>query len=109
MNRPPGPHSARLALIPRPNRVNEGGIQSDLLAVRLDVPRACGYRRLLVGAVVARALGRASCRPGRRPSGQPAAFDEDVQKSLQAGLNAHLSKPVDPEGLFSTLESFIGK
>ena len=37
------------------------------------------------------------------------AFDEDVQKSLQAGLNAHLSKPVDPEGLFSTLESFIGK
>ena len=76
MNRPPGPHSARLALIPRPNRANEGGIQSDLLAVRLDVPRACGYRRLLEGAVVARALGRASCGPGGRPSGQPAAFDE---------------------------------
>ena len=35
------------------------------------------------------------------------AFDEDVQRSLQAGLNAHLSKPVDPETLFGTLESLI--
>jgi CheY-like chemotaxis protein len=35
------------------------------------------------------------------------AFDEDVQKSLQAGLNAHLSKPVEPEMLFKTLESLI--
>ncbi|MBP5736511.1 MAG: response regulator [Acidaminococcaceae bacterium] len=35
------------------------------------------------------------------------AFDEDVQRSLQAGLNAHLSKPVEPEALFSTLESLI--
>ncbi|MBE7003363.1 MAG: response regulator [Ruminococcaceae bacterium] len=35
------------------------------------------------------------------------AFDEDVQRSLQAGLNAHLSKPVEPGILFSTLESLI--
>lgn len=35
------------------------------------------------------------------------AFDEDVQRSLQAGLNAHLSKPVHPEVLFETLESLI--
>ena len=35
------------------------------------------------------------------------AFDEDVQQSLQAGLNAHLSKPVDPEILFETLERLI--
>jgi signal transduction histidine kinase/CheY-like chemotaxis protein len=35
------------------------------------------------------------------------AFEEDVQRSLQAGLNAHLSKPVEPETLFVTLESFI--
>ena len=33
------------------------------------------------------------------------AFDEDVQRSLQAGLNAHLSKPVQPEALYETLES----
>ena len=35
------------------------------------------------------------------------AFDEDVQRSLQAGLNAHLSKPVQPEILYETLESLI--
>ena len=35
------------------------------------------------------------------------AFDEDVQRSLQAGLNAHLSKPVDPNTLFETLENLI--
>ena len=35
------------------------------------------------------------------------AFDEDVQSSLQAGMNAHLSKPVDPEHLFQTLEEII--
>ena len=35
------------------------------------------------------------------------AFDEDVQRSLQAGLNAHLSKPVEPDNLFSTLENLI--
>ncbi len=35
------------------------------------------------------------------------AFDEDVQRSLQAGLNAHLSKPVEPENLYETLESLI--
>ena len=31
------------------------------------------------------------------------AFDEDVQRSMQAGLNAHLSKPVEPDTLFETL------
>ena len=35
------------------------------------------------------------------------AFDEDVQRSLQAGMNAHLSKPVEPEHLFQTLAEFI--
>ncbi|MEE5992325.1 MAG: response regulator [Oscillospiraceae bacterium] len=35
------------------------------------------------------------------------AFDEDVQRSMQAGLNAHLSKPIQPDILFETLESLI--
>ena len=37
------------------------------------------------------------------------AFDEDVQRSLQAGLNAHLSKPVQPEALYKTLAKYIRK
>ena len=35
------------------------------------------------------------------------AFDEDVQRSLQAGLNAHLSKPVQPDTLYEALETLI--
>ena len=35
------------------------------------------------------------------------AFDEDVQRSLQAGMNAHLSKPVEAEHLYKTLEELI--
>lgn len=35
------------------------------------------------------------------------AFDEDVQRSLQAGLNAHLSKPVEPDALFDTLKGLL--
>ena len=35
------------------------------------------------------------------------AFEEDVQQSLQAGMNAHLSKPVEPERLYETLSRMI--
>ncbi len=35
------------------------------------------------------------------------AFDEDVQRSLQAGMNAHLSKPVEPGKLYQTIGELI--
>ena len=35
------------------------------------------------------------------------AFDEDVQRSMQAGMNAHLTKPIDKNSLFTTLENLI--
>ncbi len=35
------------------------------------------------------------------------AFDEDVQRSLQVGMNAHLSKPVEPDRLYQSLEELI--
>ena len=35
------------------------------------------------------------------------AFDEDVQRSMQAGMNAHLSKPIDPDLLFETLGKLL--
>ena len=35
------------------------------------------------------------------------AVDEDVQRSLQVGMDAHLSKPVEPDRLYQTLEELI--
>ena len=35
------------------------------------------------------------------------AFEEDVQNSLAVGMNAHLSKPIDRNIMYSTLVKFI--
>ncbi|SDX30700.1 extracellular solute-binding protein, family 3 [Eubacterium barkeri] len=35
------------------------------------------------------------------------AFDEDVKKSLDAGMNAHLGKPIDPKRMYQTLADQI--
>ena len=35
------------------------------------------------------------------------AFDEDVQRSLQVGMNAHLTKPAEPDHLYQTLKELI--
>ncbi len=35
------------------------------------------------------------------------AMAGDEEKSLQAGMNAHVSKPIDPDQLFSTLQKWI--
>jgi PAS domain S-box-containing protein len=35
------------------------------------------------------------------------AFAEDVQKALDAGMNGHIAKPVDPRALFQSLLSFL--
>ena len=34
-------------------------------------------------------------------------FDEDVERSLQAGMNAHLSKPIEPERMYETMARLI--
>ncbi|HCI74415.1 MAG TPA: hypothetical protein DHV42_07780 [Lachnospiraceae bacterium] len=34
-------------------------------------------------------------------------FDEDVERSLQAGMNAHLSKPIEPEKMYETMADLI--
>ncbi|MEG0180113.1 MAG: response regulator, partial [Oscillospiraceae bacterium] len=37
------------------------------------------------------------------------AFDEDVDKSKKAGMNAHLAKPIDSELLYNTLYELMSK
>ena len=35
------------------------------------------------------------------------AFDEDIRKSHDSGMDAHLGKPIDPQILYATLDKFI--
>ncbi len=37
------------------------------------------------------------------------AFAEDVERSMQSGLDAHLSKPLEPEKIYKTLANLIAK
>ena len=34
-------------------------------------------------------------------------FDEDIERSLSAGMNAHLSKPIEPEKMYETMARLI--
>ncbi len=36
------------------------------------------------------------------------AFAEDVKAALDAGMNAHVSKPVDPDRVLEVLREFTG-
>ena len=36
------------------------------------------------------------------------AYADDVEKSRQAGMNAHLAKPIEPQKLYQTLQTLIG-
>ncbi|SHJ76018.1 hybrid sensor histidine kinase/response regulator [Hespellia stercorisuis] len=37
------------------------------------------------------------------------AYDEDVRKSLEAGMNAHLAKPVKPQKMYETIVRFMSE
>ena len=34
-------------------------------------------------------------------------FDEDVERSIESGMNAHLSKPIEPELLYETMAEYV--
>ena len=36
-------------------------------------------------------------------------FGEDVERSLQSGMNAHLTKPIEPERLYDTMAKYIAE
>ena len=74
-------------------------------AVLMDVrmPEMDGLEA--TGAI--RALNRADAKTVPIIAMTANAFDEDVQRSLQAGMNAHLSKPVEADQLYRALEELI--
>ena len=79
----------------------EGYYDAILMDMRMPVMDGLEATRLI------RALDRSDAQTVPIIALTANAFDEDVQRSMQAGLNAHLSKPVDAEVLFRTLEGLI--
>ena len=75
----------------------------DAILMDMNMPEMDG----LEATMKIRALDRADAKTVPIIALTAKAFDEDVQRSLQAGLNAHLSKPVEPDALFATLESMV--
>ncbi len=35
------------------------------------------------------------------------AFDEDMKKSVESGMNGHLSKPIEVDKFFQTISRFV--
>ena len=95
----------QLPVIHQLNDYPELGNRSDYDAVLMDVrmPEMDG----LEAAQKIRAMDREDAKKIPIIAMTANAFDEDVQHSLQAGMNAHLSKPVDPSHLYQTLEELI--
>ena len=76
---------------------------SDVIILDLIMPQMDGY-----GAARAiRALDRPDAADIPIVAMTANAFAEDVQKSLEAGMNAHIAKPVDLEILKATLSQLV--
>lgn len=37
------------------------------------------------------------------------AFEDDIRKCLDAGMNGHISKPIDPQRLYGTLAACLNR
>ena len=83
------------------SKSEEGYYDAILMDVRM--PEMDG----LAATEAIRALGRPDAKKIPIIAMTANAFDEDVQRSLQVGMNAHLSKPVEPDRLYQTLEELI--
>ena len=78
-----------------------GHYDAVLMDVRMPVLDGLGAARAI------RALDRPDAKEIPIIALTANAFDEDVQRSLQAGMNAHLTKPIEPERLYETLEALL--
>ena len=61
----------------------------------------------LDAARVIRAMEREDCRAVPIVAMSANAFDDDLKKSVECGMNGHLSKPVEVDKLYQTLNRVI--
>ncbi|SDX87162.1 hybrid sensor histidine kinase/response regulator [Eubacterium barkeri] len=71
----------------------------DLILMDIRMPNLNGYE----AADAIRALNRADAQTVPIIAMTANAFDEDKKMALAHGMNAHLSKPIEPQKLFGTL------
>lgn len=79
--------------------------QYDLILMDIQMPRMNGYEA--TRAIRNLANSYAANIPIVAMTAN--AFDEDKQNAFEAGMNAHLSKPIDVSKLIRTLEEIIGE
>ena len=80
---------------------DEGHYDAVLMDIRMPVMDG------LTATAAIRAMERADAKKIPIIALTANAFDEDVNNSLEAGMNTHLSKPVEPERLYSVLSELI--
>lgn len=83
------------------NASEEGYYDAILMDVRMPVLDGLGATEAI------RALDREDAKKVPIIAMTANAFDEDVQRSLQSGMNAHLNKPVEQDKLFETLTELV--
>ena len=77
----------------------------DVVLMDLRMPVMNGYEA--VRSI--RALPRRDARRVPILAMSADAYPEDVERCLQAGMNGHIAKPVDPQLLFRQIARFCGK
>ena len=50
---------------------------------------------------------RRKSRPSASTTSTANAFEEDKQKAVRAGMNAHISKPIEADKLMETLSGIL--
>lgn len=75
----------------------------DLILMDIKMPVMDGIE----AAKAIRALARTDAKTIPIVAVTANAFDEDMEKSRQAGMNAHLSKPIEPHKLYQILSKFL--
>ena len=78
-----------------------GFYQAVLMDIRMPVMDGCE------AAAAIRALDRPDAGTVPILAMTADAFAEDVQRCLNAGMNGHLAKPIDPDTLYGTLEKLL--